>query len=363
MNEIEALAILAHIPFLGSVKIRQLIQHYGTATAALELAGTDSMHWHGIGDKIRHGLTHWKSSDQWKRNLEAAHEENATIIPFTSPQYPQRLLELPDLPLLLYVKGELKKSDSRCIAMIGTRNMSVYGCDMAKKIAEDLAAMGFTIISGLARGIDTAAHCGALAKGRTIAVLGSGLKDIYPKENLALAQAISNKGCLISEFPMMTPPDKQNFPQRNRIVSGMSMGIVLIEAPLKSGAMITMDRGWSQKRKLFALPGRAEGDSFRGNHYLIKKGMAHLIENAEDVALTFDNLFSLTPQNSAAKGPLIPLEKDEEAIYKALSSEELTIEEIIQRTQCPAHKLSSLLMGMVIKKAIKELPGKIYKKI
>lgn len=363
MNDLEALIILSSLPQLGSVKIRLLLKAFGSPLEALNASAMELAELPGFGPKILAYWEEWKKNSKWKEDLQFAERENVQIIPFTDPRYPKRLLELSDFPILLYVAGELKPQDARSIAIVGTRQASVYGNQMAEKIAYDLARMGFTIVSGLARGIDTAAHQGALYKGRTIGVIGSGLGDIYPAENRMLAEVIKKQGALISEFPMKTPPDKPNFPQRNRIVSGMTMGTLLIEAPVKSGAMITLEKGLVQGRKLFALPGRADDENFRGNHLLIKTGKAQLIESAEEIAECFDSLF--VNNASIKSGSLIrPIfEKEEENFLELLPSYELSLNELANLTQLPPNKLNVLLMSLVLKKAVKEFPGKIYKKI
>ena len=234
--------------------------------------------------------------------------------------------------------------------------------EMARKISGEISRSGFTIISGLARGIDTAAHEAALEKGRTIAVLGSGFHHLYPKENERLAEQIIENGALISEFPMSTPPDRQHFPQRNRIVSGMTLGTILIEAPLQSGAMITCSQAYNLGRPVFALPGRADYEYFQGNHHLIKTRQAGLIENSKDVIIHFSDLFPLFPVKSSTQR-IVSLEKEEEDLLRCLPQQELSIEDILTITKLPIAKLNVLLMSLVLKKVIKEFPGKIYKKI
>lgn len=365
MDELEALVILAATPHLGAIKIRLLLKHCGSAAQALQTKSDEIGILPGFGPKILHQWGWWHKDSSWQDNLQLAERFGARVVPFTSAEYPKRLLELPDSPVILYVKGEFKPCDAQGIAVVGTRNSGLYGNEMAEKISSDLAAGGFTVVSGLARGVDTAAHRGALRRGRTIAVIGSGLADIYPQENRQLAEHIAAGGALISEFPMSAPPDRQNFPQRNRIVSGMTLGTLLIEAPVKSGAMITMDRAFSQGRKLFALPGRVDSDNFRGNHMLIKSGKAQLVEEARDIYDCFDGLFGvgLGNKTNAPAEVRILLEPEEYELLSRLPKEEVSIDEILERTKLPVMKLTVLLMSLVLKKAIKEFPGKIYKKI
>ena len=296
MNEIEAITILSSTPLLGSVKIQALIRQFGSPSAALEAPPSELAALGGFTPRVIQKWGWWKEDASWERNLDLASRLGVEVIPYTSPRYPKPLLKIPDHPVVLYVQGEWQPSDFHSLAVVGTRDACDYGLQMAETLAHDQAALGYTIISGLARGIDTMAHTGALTKGRTIAVLGSGLAHIYPPENGTLAKSIVARGALISEYPMTAPPDRQNFPQRNRIVSGLSMGVLLVEAPQKSGAMLTMEAAFKQGKRLFALPGRVE-ERYAGNHSLIKNGKAQLVESAADIHDTLSNLLSFSSEH------------------------------------------------------------------
>lgn len=359
MTELEAFAILASIPHLGAVKIRFLLEHFGSAIESIKATSSNISQLTGFERVLPHWQS-WQKNPLWQRDIELAHEYGVQLIPFTDPQFPKRLLEIGNHPALLYVQGTLKPQDQRSIAIVGTRNSSIYGNEMAETIAQQLTAQGITVVSGLARGIDTAAHRGALKNGRTQAVIGSGLARLYPSENKLLAKEISEQGAVISEFAMSTPPDRQNFPQRNRIVSGMTMGTLLIEAPIKSGAMITMRQAITQKRKLFALPGRVDSDSFCGNHLLIKNGEAHLIENANDILSHFEMFFS-PPSFSKIIKP--HLDSEELALLQQMPNEEIAIDTLVSMTSIPIRHMNRILMSLVLKKSIREFPGKIYKKV
>lgn len=361
MQETEAFAVLTSIPQLGTIKIRLLLQEFGSALKALEASKDQIKNLPGF-DRILPYWDQWRENKAWQYDLALIKKLGTQLIPFTSPFFPKSLLELADHPTLLYVQGDLKPQDQRSIAIVGTRQASIYGNAMAEQISKELASHGFTIISGLARGIDTAAHRGALEKGRTLAVIGSGLADIYPPENQSLAKEISRKGALISEFSMATPPDRQNFPQRNRIVSGMTLATLLIEAPIKSGALITMEKAYAQKRQLFALPGRADNENFRGNHLLIKNGKAKLVENAADIICHFEGLFPLSSQKSKEL-PNIYFDLKESLILEKMTFEEIHIDALVQLTRLPVNQVHTTLMGLVLKKIIKEFPGKLYKKL
>ncbi len=360
VNELEAFAILASLPHIGATKIRLLLQHCGSACAALQLTEAQLRLLPGFERAIPH-WNQWRTNSAWQRDLELAARLGAQLIPFTSPHFPKALLENADHPALLYVRGELKPQDQRSIAVVGTRQASIYGAEMAEAISSTLASHGFTVVSGLARGIDTAAHRGALRTGRTLAVIGSGLARIYPQENQSLAHEIAQQGALISEFPMETPPDRQNFPQRNRIVSGLTLGTLLIEAPVKSGAMITMEKSHLYKRKLFALPGRVDNENFRGNHLLIKSGKAYLVENAEDIIAHYSDLFSMAAVPKASP-QRVPLDKEEHTLWERMPSHEINIDELAILTAQPIQQVQRILMSLILKKIVKEFPGKIYKK-
>ena len=362
LSEVEALAMLAAIPLLGSIKIRLLIEYFGSPQEALAATPEQLSELPGFGAKILAGWKKEQNNFNWQKDLALVQEYGADLISYTDQRFPKRLLEITDHPVLLYIKGELKPSDQYCLAIVGTRQPSIYGQEMAAQLSDELARMGFTIVSGLARGIDTIAHQGALQVGRTIAVIGSGLANIYPRENSELAQAISHRGALISEFAMATPPDRQNFPQRNRIVSGMTLGTLLIEAPAASGAMITMDRAYRQNRKVFAIPGRADQENFRGNHLLIKNGQALLVENADDIAGHFNNFFGSMGAPLPKKKVEIELDKEEKILWHLLPKEVISFDEIHRLSKLPTSKLNVLLMSLHLKKAIKEFPGKIYKR-
>lgn len=365
MEEIEAFAALAGIHGLGAMKIKRLVEHFGSAKAVLE-GSIDEIAAVASSEKL---IATWPTlgkqdgKQAWKNDMELARRSNVELIPYTDPRYPEMLLQAADHPALLYVKGDLIAAGRKSIAVVGTRNASIYGLEMAGKISRDLNAMGFTVISGLARGIDTAAHRGALVgNGKTVAVIGSGLRCIYPRENERLADEIARHGCLMSEFPMMTPPNKQNFPQRNRIVSGLSLGTLLVEAPLKSGAMITMERAFVQNRKLFALPGRADIDGFRGNHNLIKSGKAVLVEKAEDIVSHFEDL-SLAALPQRSENQHFFLDEQERRLLDSMPTEEISVDNLALLMNFPIYQVNTILMGLVLKKAIREFPGKIYKKM
>lgn len=358
--ELVALIILTSIPQFGSVKIRALIQKFGSCQNVLNASAADLRSIAGFSPKTLETWDKVLMEEKWKKDLVYIDQHAIQVTSFREVNYPSRLLQLPDFPLVLYHKGSLGPSNGQSLSIVGTRNASLYGTEMARNLSRELSSAGFTIVSGLARGIDTAAHQGALEGGRTLAILGSGLAQVYPNENRELAEEISKRGAIVSEFSVFTPPDRLLFPQRNRIISGMTLGTILIEAPLKSGSMLTMNRAYEQNRMLFALPGRADLDNFKGNHQLIKERKAALIEESADVLKAFNQ----TPTSIERKSlnHMLQLDEDEELVYGLFAKEEQSIHEILHKTQLPMNKLNFLLMSLVLKNAIKEYPGKIYKK-
>jgi len=275
--------------------------------------------------------------------------------------YPKLLKKISNPPKILYCKGNLLKNE-KCLAIVGTRRCSDYGREIAFSIARDLARTGITIVSGMARGIDSFGHLGALeGKGRTIAVLGTGLDEesIYPKENLKLARKISeNNGCLISEHPPGTRGMKQNFPKRNRLISGMSLGVLVVEAKLKSGALITANLAQKQGRKVFALPGKINSLNSKGPHLLIKRG-AKLVETADDILkeLNLPNFKQLSSRN--LKGETL----EENLILEVLKEGSLPIDEIIEKTNLSPQIVSAILSSMEIEEKVKNLGGNIYSRL
>lgn len=356
MCELDALSALAHCPSLSKEAIRQKIIANGSSASALAELRADP----GLKPTSADYLQNWQMRKEWQQDLDSAERQKVDILPFWDELYPAPLKELPDAPLLLYVKGKWKPDDARAAAIVGTRQCTLYGKEMAERFGEDLARTGVTVVSGLARGIDTAAHIGALRSGRTIAVIGSGLGAIYPKENLWLAAKIAEQGAVISEYPMAKSPAKHHFPQRNRLVCALSLGALLIEAPLQSGAMITMRLAKNQNKFCFTLPGRIDWETFKGNHSLLKSQKAVLVENADEMlSILLGHQFPIAKN---AQPELFGLEDVEINLLKIFPASEISLEELSLHSKLPIAKLSSLLMGLVLKQKVREFPGKLYKK-
>ena len=269
-----------------------------------------------------------------------------------------------DPPIVLYVKGILTARDKSAVALVGSRRTTHYGLEVARKLAYQLAYLGVTVVSGGARGIDTAAHQGALTgKGRTIAVLGTGINLVFPPENADLYARIAANGAVLTQFPFNRSPDKQSFPIRNRIVAGMTLGTVVVEANLTSGALITANFATEYGRQIFAVPGRIDSPQSKGCHELLKKG-AKLCEGAEDILSEFEYLFppSNRPAGASQTGvlPAVELSANEQAVYDTLGKEEISIDDIIRNSGLPSSAVSVALLSLEMKRLIRQLPGKLF---
>jgi DNA processing protein len=287
-------------------------------------------------------------------------EAEVAIIGLEDAAYPARLREIYDAPPVLYLKGSLTDQDRRAVAVVGSRNSSRYGLICAETIARGLAARGITVVSGMARGIDSAAHLGALRqKGRTIAVLGSGIDVIYPSENRPLFAEIVENGAVISEFPFGTEPEMTNFPKRNRIISGMSLGVVIAEASPNSGALITAKLALEQNREVFAVPGNITSMRSRGTHTLIREG-AKLVESAEDVIEEL--AFALgDPAHREGGGKPIPLPEDlsdtERTVLRCVESGPVSIEAIIEGSGFRSQDVLAILLDLELRGLVKQISG------
>jgi DNA processing protein len=356
-----AFLIFNHMASLSCHTLAHLIQKLGSPEEILKTPyGTLT---ELLPDQIplARKISEWEKIEGWEEDLKLVERLNVSLLTFLDGEYPSSFLKLASPPPLLYVQGELPLPLLKTVAIVGTRNCTIYGKEMAEKMAKEAGLSGYTVISGLARGIDTAAHVGALSTGKTIAIIGSGLASIYPKENESLAREIAKKGAVLSEFPMNASPQKHHFPKRNRLVSALCQGILLAEAPRKSGAMITMEMAEKEEKKCFAIPGRADSESFRGNHFLIKEGKAKLVENWQEMLSILEPGF-LSERTNRDQRIFFTLSSDEQKVLACLSSEELFIEEIAKKSEMPIAKLNSLLIKLVLKQAIREFPGKYYKK-
>jgi len=299
----------------------------------------------------------WQEKKGWEQDLALVNKWGVRLVSYMDPDYPANFSALADPPTILYVKGKIPAASS--IAIVGTRICSIYGKECAAKIAEEVTSFGMPVVSGLARGIDTAAHVGALRSGETIAFIGSGLAHLYPRENTQLAEEISKQGAVISEFPMNAAPAKHFFPRRNRLIAAFAKGALLVEAPEKSGAMLTLEMAKNLGKPCFALPGRVDMESFRGNHLLIKSQKALLVENGQEMVSLLEPDKGKLSFHS--KGVVPHGEGDEQELLSFFPTEEVSFDELMSRTKLAPSKLSAQLMMLVLKGAIREFPGRQYK--
>lgn len=353
---------LYRIKGLSPERLREALAKAGGA-APLFTSDTKNDEYKDIYSKARR-FSEWSWVD---RELDRIEEAGIKLVTIEDASYPERLREIFSPPIVLYTKGATTDFFSNAlahVAIIGTRKATPFGLAMAESIAEDLSKVGVVVVSGLARGCDSAGHRGALkATGETIAVLGCGIDTVYPKENKSLYEEIAERGLLVSEFPLGTPPLAQNFPIRNRIVSGLSAGVLVIEAPFKSGAMMTARMALDGGREVMAMPGIARGKTTGGTNRLIKDG-ATLIESAEDVL----ECLSLTPGvnielpfgDKTAPSVDKNLGRDEKKILDILDAGPLHIDNITQETELPTSAVSAVLLTLELDGAIEQLPGKVF---
>ena len=316
----------------------------------------------GLRDKlaaVRQGAAFAQECERLEANW-------AQLVTFADAAYPDLLRWLPDPPPVLYVRGELLPEDQLAMAVVGSRRPSHYGQLMAKRFGTELAEHGFTVVSGLARGIDSLAHQGALqAGGRTIAVLGCGVNRIYPAEHRRLYDAVRDQGAVVSEFAFDTKPDRWNFPRRNRIISGLSLGVLVVEASDRSGSLHTAHHAVEQGREVFAVPGRIDVESSRGTHRLIQGG-AKLITGVGDILDELpDAVRTAALQQHAAAQALVEeapadLSPQESQILALLGGEESHIEAVIHASQLPAHVVASILATLELRGMVRQFPGKFF---
>jgi DNA processing protein len=364
MDAREALVALNLVEHVGPVRVRQLLEHFGDAPAILRASKSQLLQVRGIGEDTAEAIANWEKTVDLAGELQRIRDFGCHVLTQADADYPPLLREIYDPPVVLYVKGQLTEKDRNAVAMVGSRTVTHYGLEVARKLGYQLAYVGVTVVSGGARGIDTASHQGALAaKGRTVTVLGTGINLVVPPENAGLFERIAANGAVITQFPFNRQADRQSFPIRNRIVAGMTLGTVVVEASLTSGALITSNFATEYGRQVFAVPGRIDSPRSKGCHDLIKKG-AKLCEGAEDILSEFEYLFpaSNRPPSAGETGvlPALTLSENEQKVYDALSEEELTTDDVIRRSGLPSSAVSVALLSLEMKRAVKQLPGKLF---
>lgn len=348
---------------IGPKRFYKLLEYFSSTDAAWQAKSGEISKVLNLSPKIASRLFEEKNNIIPEQELDLILKYKVNVLTIEDALYPENLRTIHYPPPVLYFHGTIVESDKNSISIVGTRKATYYGKMVAEKLSKDLALAGLTIISGMARGIDTAAHKGALSvNGRTIAVLGCGIDYIYPPENRRLAQEIQESGAIISEFPLSTLPERQNFPRRNRIISGLSLGTVVVEAAEKSGALITADFALEQGREVFAIPGNINSPLSNGTHNLIKQG-AKLVDNYQDI---LEEIHIVLPQKTAENEMVkenTSLTEEEKTIYQIITKEPIQIDEIIGASKLSAGKVSEILLSLELKDLIKEIEGKRFIKL
>jgi DNA processing protein len=364
MDRIRSWFYLKTVPGIGNLIAKRLVDHFKSPLRVVEASEAELLGVEGLTTRHVKAIKSHKMPDDVEAELELAHRKGYRIIAMTDPEYPWLLRQIPDPPSLLYVKGRLDESPMK-VAVVGSRNATNYGLNTTKALSASLASRDVTIVSGMARGIDTAAHQGALlAGGKTIAVLGSGLEQIYPAENRSLFAKISEQGAVVSEFPLHAKPEAHNFPIRNRIISGMSQGTVVVEATRSSGSLITARLAAEQNREVFAVPGSIQSFKSAGTHTLIKQG-AKLVEHAQDVIeelLPMTRFESESNQDGHETAAEIrtSLPDDERRVYDAMGPYPIHIDDLARQLSMESGKLLGILLKLELNGLVDQLPGKMF---
>jgi len=354
---------LNFVPGVGAIFIKRLLDRFQTPEAVFQASMKELLEVEGLGVKVASEIRKGPSEQAVKNELSSLEKSGGRIITLEDEAYPPRLRDIYDPPALLYLKGELNKEDELAVSIVGSRKTTPYGRWITEKISQTLVRYGVTIVSGMARGVDSVAHWGAISGGgRTLAVLGCGVDVVYPPENRNLFSKIIEQGAVLSEFPMGSPPEGGHFPKRNRIISGLSMGVVVVEAGPDSGSLITANFALEQGREVFAIPGNVGAGGSRGTNRLIKDG-AKLVESSEDI------LEEILPQWKREKerieevkprGP--ELSEEEKVLYEMLGETPLHIDAMIRESKFEPGKVSSLLLNLELKGVISQWPGKCFSK-
>jgi DNA processing protein len=346
-----------NIPGIGRVRLGQLESYFSGLEAAWH-AGPAELKRAGLDSAALRAISQWRDKIDPDAEIEKLHKAKVQVLTYKDGNYPRRLKEIYDYPPVLYVRGSLLPEDEWCLAVVGTRRATVYGKQITEEIVGDLSRSKITIVSGLARGIDTVAHRSALeAGGRTLAVFACGLDIIYPPENESLAQDIMKHGAIISEYPLGARPRAENFPRRNRILSGLSLGVLVTEADEDSGAMITAEDAIEQDREVFAIPGSILSPASRGANRLIQKGEAKLVRSYTDI---MEELNLVTVARQIEMREILPESETESSLLKHLGAEPSHIDEVCRKSGLAAATVSGTLAMMELKGLVKQVGSMNY---
>ena len=363
---------LTHIDGLGIRGCHKLIQHFGSPQAAY-MASLTELESCGVPARVAQAIFAQAALKDAEREIQEVAKADCELVAYDDGAYPPLLKQIPDAPLLLYVRGDVKVLSQYAVAVVGSRRPSAYGSSVAHRLAHDLAQRQLVVVSGLARGVDSAAHRGALeAKGKTVAVMGSGIDIMYPRENKKLADEIAKSGAVISEFPLGTGPTPENFPIRNRIISGLSLGVVVVEAAEYSGSLITARLALEQNREVFAVPGNITSAQSFGPNHLIKQG-AKLVDQWMDVIEEFTaevRMQLLPPMETSDGEPMgaqaatlfeASLTPDQKAVFETLRVDQTSfVDEIVGAAEIPHPRVLAALLQLEMNGLIRQLPGKNF---
>ena len=350
--------LLNSIPNIDTGALMRAVSHFGSAQALCAASAAEIQNCPAFTPATaRKVIEHQGNLEAAEEEILAAEAAGASIVTCDQAGYPAPLKQTPLPPPVLYIKGSYNNTDEQAVAIVGTRKCSGYGRDTARELAGELVRRGFTVVSGLAHGVDSAAHQGAVrAGGRTLAVLGTGINVIYPALNARLAEEVSQQGALISEFPLNATPEKWNFPRRNRIIAGLSRGVVVVEAPEKSGALITATYAMEYGREVFAVPGNIKSQLSRGPHRLLRDGAA-LVESVDDIL----DAFEIAPRQIQLE--FTPrLDELEQRFYDVVAGNPISFDDICRRLNCAASQASAALTLLEMKGLVRQLPGKLFVK-
>jgi DNA processing protein len=341
-------------PGVGCVLFKRLLEAFGGPEGAFRARPKALERVEGVGPKVVQAIHRFDWADRVDRELEQMEKIGGSWVTWEDDSYPANLKNIYDPPPLLYMRGSLLAKDQTAVAVVGSRNPTLYGKGTAERIGRGLAQAGVTVISGLARGIDSCAHRGAISGGgRTLAVLGCGLDVVYPPENKDLYAQVACRGAVISEFPFGTRPEGDHFPIRNRIISGLSLGVVVVEATIRSGSLITARFALDQGRDVFAFPGNVDSPRSAGTNELIKQG-AKLVTRLEDI---LEEIPQIPPGPPPEEAPALRLSEEETRVLSVLTHEALHIDQIIARSELPSARTSATLLSLELAGYVKQLPG------
>ncbi len=357
MTEQEAVLVLNAVHDLGAVRIRKLMAFFGSALKVLQVSQEDLSGSKVVSAEMAVNIFNFSKDKFLQGEYNLMQRKGIVAITYNDGNYPCSLKDFEDAPVVLYIKGDVNCLSQKAVAMVGSRASSFYGRQSAKVFAQAFAQAGLVVVSGLARGIDTAAHQGALdAGGKTIAVIGCGFNHMYPKENLGLMEAISSNGAVVSEFAFSMPPLQHNFPWRNRIISALSLATVVIEAGRRSGALITSDFALAQNKDVFVLPSNIDNETALGSNQLIQDG-ARVALNADDVLCQIKENHQITIHEN---GPLLLLSAEQEKVYPFITHQPVHVDELARQSGLTISSLMNITLSLELKRAIRQLPGQYY---